>query len=212
MRTHIAKSLQNWCKAIRNAIKLYNDVAVEIGCPMVDWSQVSHYTFLEEFTLLVEATEDIWENCWTEPAVHELMKQTLHVQRMHDKVARCNIEIWRLHTAIMDEHQLFASVLKILESETSPILGAMTEYCQHHCHINSHILACPQHIYVMNGFSGNATPGIQEGTPSSVQSTTIDDILQEECGHLDQDTAEQDEEDLGEEVGKSMGNLWVSEV
>ena len=86
MRTHIAKSLKNWCKAIRNAAKVYNDMAVEIRCPTVDWSRVSHYAFLEEFTLLAEATEDIWKNRWTEPTVHELMKQMFHVQRAHEEV------------------------------------------------------------------------------------------------------------------------------
>ena len=182
-------------------------MAVEIGCPTIDWSRVSHYAFLEEFTLLVEATEDIQENRWTEPAVRELMKQTLRVQRAHEEVARCNIEIRCLHTAIVDKHRLFASMLKTLENETSPILGAMTEHCQHCRCINSHILACLQCIYVMNGFSGNATPGIQEGTPPSVQSTTIDDVLQEERGHLDQDTAEQDEEDLGEEATEEVGGI-----
>ncbi|KAI6038054.1 hypothetical protein EDC04DRAFT_2570402 [Pisolithus marmoratus] len=149
-----------------------------------DWSQVSHYTFLEEFTLLGEGTADAQKNCWTEPAVHELMKQTLCVQHAHE-VIQCNIEIWHLHTAIMDEHHLFDSVLKKLETKSSPILGAMAKHCQHcHC-INAHILACLQCIYVMNGFSGNITPGIQDGAPPSVQSPTVDDILQEECNHLD---------------------------
>jgi len=45
------------------------------------------------------------------------------------------------------------------------------------------------------------------GYTSSVQSTTIDDVLQEERGHLDQDTAEQDEEDLGEEATEEVGGI-----
>ncbi|KAI5984616.1 hypothetical protein EDD15DRAFT_2390391 [Pisolithus albus] len=207
MRTHIAKSLQTRCKAIRHAIKVYNDAAVEIGCPTVDWSRVSHYAFLEEFTLLAEGTEDVRKNRWTEPAVRELMKQTLRVQRAHEEVIRCNIEIRRLHTAIVDEHRLFDSVLKKLETESSPIIGAMAEHCQHRRRINAHILACLQRIYVMNGFSGNATPGVRDGAPPSVQSPTVDDVLQEECNHLDQDTAEQDEEEFGEEAAEEVGGV-----
>ncbi|KAI6015947.1 hypothetical protein EDC04DRAFT_2870426 [Pisolithus marmoratus] len=207
MRTHIAKSLQTRCKAIQHAIKVYNDVAVEIGHPTVDWSRVSHHAFLEEFTLLVEGTEDVWKNHWTEPAVRELMKQTLHVQHAHEEVIQCNIKIWHLHTAIMDEHHLFDSVLKKLKAESSPILGAMAEHCQHCCHINTHILARLQCIYVMNGFLGNITPGIQDGAPPSVQSPTADDVLQEECNHLDQDTAEQDEEEFGEEAAEEVGRV-----
>ena len=162
---------------------------------------------MEELTLLAEATEDIQNNHWTEPAVCELMKQMFHVQCAHEAVTQCNIEIQCLHTAIMDEHQLFDVVLKKLEDKTSPILGAMIEFFQCCRHINTHILACLQYTYSMNRFSGHATPGIQEGTPLPVQSTTIDDILQEAHSHLDEDTAEQDEEDLREEATEAVGRI-----
>lgn len=107
----------------------------------------------------------------------------------------------------MDEHQLFDVVLKKLKDKTSPILGAMIEFCQcHHC-INAYILACLQRTYSMNGFSGHATPGIRKGTLLPVQSTTVDDILQEAHSHLDEDTAEQDEEDLREEATEAVGGI-----
>jgi hypothetical protein len=54
MCTHIAKSLQTRCKAIQNAVKAYNAAAMALSppCPTVDWSKVSHYGFLDEFSLL----------------------------------------------------------------------------------------------------------------------------------------------------------------
>ncbi|KAG1888306.1 hypothetical protein F4604DRAFT_1877422 [Suillus subluteus] len=77
MRMHIAKSLQTCCKAIQNTVKIYNEAALTLNppAPMLDWSKVSHYAFLEEFTLLQETRQDIRSKRWTEPAVHEQLKK-----------------------------------------------------------------------------------------------------------------------------------------
>ena len=52
MRTHIAKALQSHCKAIRNAVNFYNTIAQKMSKPTLDWTRMSHYSFLEEFELL----------------------------------------------------------------------------------------------------------------------------------------------------------------
>ncbi|KAG1853644.1 hypothetical protein F4604DRAFT_1933044 [Suillus subluteus] len=54
MCTHISKSLQTRCHAIQNAVKTYNAAAAALSPPrpQLDWSKVSHYSFLEEFNLL----------------------------------------------------------------------------------------------------------------------------------------------------------------
>ena len=51
IRTHIAKSLQTHCKAIQNAVKKYNEAATALlpPRPSLDWSHVSHYSFLDKF-------------------------------------------------------------------------------------------------------------------------------------------------------------------
>ena len=53
-RTHLAKSLQTRCKAIRSATDTYNKAArlLDPPRPPLDWAQVSRYSFLEEFNLL----------------------------------------------------------------------------------------------------------------------------------------------------------------
>ncbi|KAG2353443.1 hypothetical protein BDR07DRAFT_1496245 [Suillus spraguei] len=69
MQTHIAKSLQTRCKAIQNAMKIYNEAALTLNppAPMLDWSKVSHYTFLEDFVLLQETcySEQSHTDCQT---------------------------------------------------------------------------------------------------------------------------------------------------
>ncbi|KAG6369144.1 hypothetical protein JVT61DRAFT_1403 [Boletus reticuloceps] len=56
MCMHIAKALQVRCRAIQAAVRKYNDAASTLQPPRqaLNWSKVSHYSFLEEFTLLRE--------------------------------------------------------------------------------------------------------------------------------------------------------------
>jgi len=76
MRTHIAKALQSHCKAIRNAVKVYNAAVAQLDPPrpLISWEHVSHINFLEEFNLLHNTRQDIRDRRWSEPAVRELMK------------------------------------------------------------------------------------------------------------------------------------------
>ena len=64
MRTHIAKALQTRCKAIQNAVAKYNTIAVPLGWRTLDWTEVSHYGFLEVFTLLRETRPEVLEKPW----------------------------------------------------------------------------------------------------------------------------------------------------
>ncbi|KJA13225.1 hypothetical protein HYPSUDRAFT_123579, partial [Hypholoma sublateritium FD-334 SS-4] len=123
MRTHIAKALQARCKAIRNAVNAYNTAALKLNLPKptLDWSRVSHYSFLEEFDLLRGSHQDIGHKRWTELAVRETMKQDLRIKRAHEEITRCNIEIRRVHTSILDEHEHFKRRLQDLKSEGSPM-------------------------------------------------------------------------------------------
>ncbi|KDQ58312.1 hypothetical protein JAAARDRAFT_86162, partial [Jaapia argillacea MUCL 33604] len=100
MRSHIAKSLQARCKAIRNVVTSYNEAAAALNPPRphLDWSQVSHYQFLDEFNLLRDTELNVRQRRWAEPAVRAMMKQSLQIKRAHEELLRCNIEIRRLHT------------------------------------------------------------------------------------------------------------------
>ncbi|KAF9242903.1 hypothetical protein BU15DRAFT_86685 [Melanogaster broomeanus] len=180
MQMHIAKSLQTRCKAIQTALKIYNEAAVEIGQPTLDWSKVSHYAFLEEFTLLEESAQDIRGQRWTEPAVRELMKQSLRVEHAHEEIIRCNVELCRLHTAIIDEEQEFTSVLTQLSTVGDPIHGAVAEFCERRRRIHAHVLARVLAVYELDGFSGNPGVGVQKG---SMANEKVDDTngLVEEC-------------------------------
>lgn len=208
MRTHIAKSLQSRCKAIQHGVKVYNEAAVEIGQPTLDWTKVSHYAFLEEFALLGATSEDIRSKRWAEPAVRELMKQALRVERAHEEIKRCNIEIRRLHTAIADEENTFSRVLNGLTD--SPIFGAISEFCTRRRRINAHILARLQDIYVLKGFTGDTNVGVRKGSIPADHSSlsTIEDLLVDERWQLDSDNRDDgDDIDADDAVAEEIGGL-----
>ncbi|KAE9392166.1 hypothetical protein BT96DRAFT_959393 [Gymnopus androsaceus JB14] len=109
MRTHISNALQRRSKAIRNAVKSYNTAAVALNPPRdtLDWSKVSHYTFLDQFNILQDTRHSVFDQPWAKPVNRTLMKQHRRIARAREEIACCNIEIRRLHTHIIDEGKFF---------------------------------------------------------------------------------------------------------
>ncbi|KAL6298786.1 hypothetical protein BKA93DRAFT_820202 [Sparassis latifolia] len=170
--THIAKSLQTRCRAIRNAITSYNVAA-----------------FLEEFNLLHDTRHDIREKQWTQPAMRETMHLHHRIQRAHEEIQKCNVEVRRIHTHIRDEDMLFSTVLDDLCHRQDPLHGAVLEYCSCRRVVNTHILAFLQRIYALQGFTGNPFPGECLGVPHSlpVAHSDVEDLLSAEMHELNEE-------------------------
>jgi hypothetical protein len=168
MRTHIAKSLQTRCKAIQNAVKTYNAAAQALNPPRptLDWSRVSHYSFLDEFNLLRDSRQDIHQKPWTQPAIRETMTQANKIKRAHEEITRCNIEVRRLHTSIIDENNLLESTLARLQAENNAVFGPVNEYTIRRRRVNAHLLLRLQQIFALDGYSGERSCGIRKGTSS----------------------------------------------
>ncbi|KAG9311958.1 hypothetical protein JVU11DRAFT_7227 [Chiua virens] len=88
MHTQITKSLQTWCRTIQNVIKTYNAIAttLEPPAPVLEWSCVLHYGFLQEFMLLKETRDDVRMRPWAQPAIYEAMRLGLHVDRAKEEI------------------------------------------------------------------------------------------------------------------------------
>lgn len=166
MRTHIAKSLQRRCKAIKNALRVYNQAAITLTPPrqQLDWSKVSHYTFLEEFNLLRDTRQDIQEKRWSDLAVRETMKQHQKIKRAQEEIHRCNVEVRRLHTAITHELQCFRELLPKLQEEDPLIYGAVHDYVSYRRQVNTQLLSKITQIHALKGFTGNPTTGVRKGS------------------------------------------------
>ncbi|KAG1783667.1 hypothetical protein EV702DRAFT_958482 [Suillus placidus] len=194
MRTHISKSLQMRCHTIQTAIKKYNDAASQLHppCPPLEWSKVSHYSFLEEFNLLHETQQDIHDKMWARQAICETMQQWLHIQHAKEEIERCNVEVRRLHTFIVDEDWHFTCVLSSLEE--SPLYFTVQEFCKHRRLVNSQLLNRIFQISALPGFSGVASPGLRKGQVDlDVEGDGMDSIL---AGHEHQHEHDGDDETI----------------
>ena len=165
MRTHIAKALQSRCKAIRNAVNTYNEAARQMSPakPTLDWSRVSHYQFLEEFEILRGTRQDISEQPWATTLARQILKQDLRIKRAREEIIRCNVEIARVHTAIMDEHDLFDKCLRELEATNDPLRGVVSDFVLLRKRVNYNILARFEKTYQLKGFSGVKVRGVRKG-------------------------------------------------
>ncbi|KAF9778551.1 hypothetical protein BJ322DRAFT_1014134 [Thelephora terrestris] len=170
-RTHLAKSLQTRCKTIRSATEAYNRAARALDPPRppLDWSQVSHYSFLDEFNLLRNTRHDITNAPWANPVVCEAIKKFLRVRRAREEIDWCNVEVRRLYTLIYDEDRKFDDVLKGLIDRNDSILGATRDYCVCRCCVNAFLLERIRCTFGLDGFTGSRTLGSRKGThPSCV--------------------------------------------
>jgi len=167
MRTHIAKALQKRSKTIQRAVKTYNAAATALNPPMptIDWTTVSHYKFLEEFPLLRNTSQDLSDKRWARPAIRETIKQWHRICRAKEEIIRCNVEIQRLHTSIVDECKHFNAILAQCEQEDpeNPIVGAVQEFITQRTRVNSVIAAKLFRIYALEGFTGKKSIGIRKG-------------------------------------------------
>ncbi|EIW83897.1 hypothetical protein CONPUDRAFT_150945 [Coniophora puteana RWD-64-598 SS2] len=164
MRSHMGKSLQARCRAIRNAVAEYNAAAKDIGKPQLDWSKVSNYSFVEEFTLLQETRDDVRSKRWTTPVIREVMKLHSRLKRAHEEIARLDVEVRRVHTFIRDEENMFDFVVDELNHTKSPLSGAVQDFCSRRRRANACIMRDLQSIFELDGFSGSCEPGLRDGS------------------------------------------------
>ncbi|KAI0371572.1 hypothetical protein BV20DRAFT_1035216 [Pilatotrama ljubarskyi] len=155
VRTYIAKSLQRRLQAIRTAVAKYNNAALRLTPPRptLDWSKVTHYTFIEDL--------GSHHRCkpWAQPLVRETMKKARKILCAREELERCNVEVRRLHTAVLDEIAELQGAIRAAQEHADPILGPLEDFAVRHTRVNSHLLAVIQQIHVLKGFSGERTPG-----------------------------------------------------
>ncbi|KAL6298830.1 hypothetical protein BKA93DRAFT_833746 [Sparassis latifolia] len=157
VRTHMAKSLQTRCRAIRNAVNVYNALACQMDPPhpTLDWSKVTHYSFLEEFNLLRDTRNDIRDKPWTRPDIRAVMKQARRVARTCEEIQRLDVEVRRVHTSIYDEVRAFDITLARLKDRNDPLYGAVNDFCRRRRRVNTWILARLKQIHALDEFTGN---------------------------------------------------------
>ena len=166
MQTHIAKALQSCCKAIRNAVKMYNTAAMQLDppCPPISWESISHINFLEEFTLLYDTCQDIHEKQWSQPAVQELMKLSQQVKRAKEEIQWCHISIHCLYTAIHDKNDFFRMTLSRIWGGDLLIYGAVHDFITRQQQVNGLLLSKLNILTSSSDYSGDCSHGVRVGS------------------------------------------------
>lgn len=80
------------------------------------------------------------------------------MERAREEIVHLNVKVYQLHTAILDEDELFASTLATLDS-SSVIHGALLDFATHRRNVNDTLLDCIKEIYSLPGFTGVHEPG-----------------------------------------------------
>ncbi|KAG1780889.1 hypothetical protein EV702DRAFT_1193717 [Suillus placidus] len=199
---YIAEKLDTvQCEVLAMEVKMgisrrWDAAKLEPPRPTLEWSKVSHYQFLDEFTLLCNTRQDIYDKPWAKPAIHETMCQHQCIQRAHKEILRCNVEIRRLHSAILDEQRHFKKVIGELEAAGSPLLVVVQEATKICTLVDRQLLVCITQVYSLPGFTGNPSPGIREGTVA--EEDPVNDDLEP---HSDNEADALEEDDLRTDIG-----------
>ncbi|EIW86294.1 hypothetical protein CONPUDRAFT_68845 [Coniophora puteana RWD-64-598 SS2] len=178
---------QNCYKAIKNAIKVYNKTALQIREPSL-WGKVSNYQFIEEFLLLRNTHQDIHSECWAQPAIHKLMKQSLWLDRVKEEIARLNIKVCQLSISIANKEKELLQLLS--KTKRAPLHSAVEQFvdCRHQ--INSLIMDQIINTNTLDSFSSWSDIGIQVGSesespfPLSLAGTMLEEVVIW-CEHVD---------------------------
>jgi hypothetical protein len=125
------------------------------------------------------------------------MKQAQRVAQAHTEIARCNVELRRLHTAILDEESHFVKVLDGLKTTGQNIYYAVLDYCTLRRRVNRRLLFRIAQTYALKGFTGNPIPGVKKSTIPSDPAPSAVPSIQEENPEVVSD--EEDVEDLSDD-------------
>ena len=149
------------------AVKAYNIAALALDPPRptLDWSRVSHFSFLEEFTLLNDTRNDIRDKPWGKPLVRKTMRMARRITRATEELENVHREARRVHTSIVDEDAHFTCVLLDLKASGDPLHGVVAEFCGRRRANNAHVLSYLRRLYALEGYGGNPTPGKYSGVP-----------------------------------------------
>lgn len=189
-------------RAIQTAISRYNIAAGQLvpPRPSLDWARIAKYNFVEEFNLLRSARRDISEDRWSNPEVREAMKMHQRIKRAKEEVERVHIEMRRLHTSILDEHDHFARTLQQLDTaEGHQLYAATVSFCQKRRRMNRVVLSHLDDITRMKGYTGEIElRGVRLG--ASVKNSGREVVSDALYDHLEPDSDTDSDQEDEEEV------------
>ncbi|KAI0373907.1 hypothetical protein BV20DRAFT_936995 [Pilatotrama ljubarskyi] len=184
MRDKIGKALKTRAEAIRKALTEHNRRAAELRPPrpQLVFSEIMDMVSLGEFDLLRDARRDVRKLEWAKRANREAMGTYFNVKRAHEEVARLNVELRRLFSAMLDEHVDYHRAISAV-SDSSPALARELERRQRRANaVNAKVVTWLCKASRLPGFSGTLSYGhrigrdhaLVEGVPLPVWASRVD--------------------------------------
>ena len=204
LHKHIAQALSCCCRAIRNAITHYNDLAPcqKLPRPLLMYSEVVDYCTFSEFEILKHSDHDVLSKEWATLANRQAANKYFKLLRAEEEVHRCNVEVARVQ-AWVDEDDMSMSRAVAKHEGSDPTFAAHLKVLQIQCcHVNDHLHTRLGQIYKLPKYSvplprvaASAPP-----TPSTILSTTLNPRLEDHVNgnHSDDKDELHDDEDEDE--------------
>ncbi|KAI0798231.1 hypothetical protein C8Q75DRAFT_729359 [Abortiporus biennis] len=148
----------------QTAVNTYNTAAAALDHEKLNWKKAAKYSFLEEFMLLRDTRNDVSDRDWSKPVGREVVKLRRRIQRAHEEVTRCMVEVHRLHTAIVDEDWLFVHIVQQLKNSNDPILPTLQDFVLHRQCVNGQLLSRIAKVYSLQQFTGTCGPSHHLGS------------------------------------------------
>ena len=226
LRKHIAKALQARSAGIRGALKTYNAAAAAM-CPprrSLKWDEVVEYAFLADFDLLRDAAKISEVRPWATPAARALLDNHFKIERAHEEIKRCNIEIRRLITHIRDEKVFLTTKIKELDESDPTLAYFIRQYQWVRGRFDKTHIARFQKLAAKAGarFTGTLEPGkrlpaddpeepaaamdgVEDTTRVDAEAATLALVKEMEQVALSEDTPDEDQGEVAD--GKEIAEL-----
>jgi hypothetical protein len=124
VRTNINKHLQACSKTIQSAVSKFNRSARALKKPTINIKEVLSQSFLEDFHILCDDSDDITTKDWAKKENRVLRDQYYKLRSAEMELSILNVEIDRVQTWMSQERMELEHAIEKLTSEGSPALAS----------------------------------------------------------------------------------------
>ncbi|KAH8109879.1 hypothetical protein DFH11DRAFT_1515076 [Phellopilus nigrolimitatus] len=205
LRKHIAKAIKVRSRAIRRAIKKYNNAAAEMTPhrPPLEADDVLNYVFLAEFDLLRDSRFEVHKKAWSSPAAREASVAYFKLERSQEEIIRLNVETRRVSTFIRDFEEQLQDCVRMLGETNKLLAHQMVKRQALFVALHRVMRARIADIELLPGFTGTAGPGtVLHSTDSTDAFLPVGNDRR----------GESDSEDDGDEDGDEEADQATDEV
>jgi hypothetical protein len=124
----ISAGLKKHSKAVNTALDEYNEQAKHLGQPVLDFQQVIEYTFLSDFELLHNMHNNITQQPWACPLIHNAMISWMKIDCAKEEIDCLDIEACCLKTYIQDSSLAQQAVIQYLHQMDPALVAELQEH------------------------------------------------------------------------------------